>query len=141
MLDVVSIASAVGTSGVAAILYNLWTTKRLEKNQKNTDKRNENREPLIVESLQLGNVSRVTELLRQGLDESEERRKRDASDFGSIKAAQDITMQNLKTENDTLRNEMYENRKASEEKIDALQKELIDLHMAMRKLKEMNSGT
>jgi hypothetical protein len=135
-VDLVSIAGAVGSSGVAMLLYNFWSSKRLERSAKKAESRNERREPEIIKSLELGNAARVNELLRQGLDEVEESRKRQASEFREIKASLEDKVDSLTNENVRLRTDLLDERKESKIKVDELRDELIKLHMDMRKLKE-----
>jgi len=141
MIDLVGIASAVGSSGATVLLYNFWTSKRLEKTAKNADRRNERREPYILQSLELGNVARVNELLQHGLDEVEESKKRQASEFREVKTLLEDKISSLINENERLIVEHTTEKKKTEEKVHELQTELINLHFDLRKLKESGSAS
>jgi hypothetical protein len=135
-IDLVSIAGAVGSSGAAMLLYNFWSSKRLERSARKSETRNDRREPEILRSLELGNAARVNELLRQGLDEVEESRKRQATEFREIKASLEDKVLSLTNENTRLQSYLSEERQESKMKIDELREELVTIHIDMRKLKE-----
>lgn len=141
MIDLVTISSAVGSSGAAMLIYNFWSSKRIERSAKKAENRNDRREPAILQSLELGNAARVNELLRQGIDEVEESRRRQATEFKEIRASLDDKVIALTNENARLKTDLLDEHKESKIKLDELKEEIVNLHMDMRKLKETASDS
>lgn len=140
-LDLVSIAGAVGSSGAAMLLYNLWSSKRLERSAKKSEARNERREPEILRSLEVGNIARVNKILQDGIDEVEASRKRQATEFREIKASLDDRVISLTNENNRLRSDLADEKQEANRLISDLRDEIVHLHMDMRKIKEKQNDS
>jgi hypothetical protein len=135
-VDLLGIASAVGSSGVTVLLYNFWTSKRLEKSAKSAEDRNKVREPYVLESLQVGTATKINDLLQKGLDEMEERSKRQATEYKERVAELEDKISTLNNENNRVRTEWFNDRKDSENKIAELQTEIVNMQLENRRLRE-----
>lgn len=76
MIDIVSVVSAIGGSGLLIVGRDVWLARKTVKNSEAAEKRNQIREPLIVESILLGNTTKVAEIFQSGIAELEDAKKR-----------------------------------------------------------------
>lgn len=76
MLDIVSVASAIGGSGLLIVGRDIWLARRTVRSSESAEKRNQAREPLIVESIVLGNTTKVAEIFQAAIAELEDAKKR-----------------------------------------------------------------
>lgn len=76
MIDIVSVVSAIGGSGLLIVGRDVWLARKTVKNSEAAEQRNQIREPLIVESILLGNTTKVAEIFQSGIAELEDAKKR-----------------------------------------------------------------
>jgi DNA anti-recombination protein RmuC len=89
----------------------------------------------------LDNAARVNELLRQGLDEVEDSRKRQTSEFREIKASLEDKVASLTNENTRLQADLLYERNESKHQMELLKQELAKLHKGMQRLEEGSSDS
>jgi hypothetical protein len=116
-VDIVTLAEALGSSGVSVLLWNLWNSKRIEKSARRAEERNEKREPLIEQSINLGNVVKVTELMRQGIQELEDSKQRLSDDMKSMQAKFEVRISELLSENERIKREFSQQHTLDKETI------------------------
>lgn len=107
-VDIVTLAEALGSSGLSVLLWNLWNSKRIEKSARKAEARNDKREPLIEQSINLGNVVKVTELMRQGIQELEDSKHRLSDDMKIMQGKFEDRIIDLTNENARIRREFLE---------------------------------
>jgi len=133
VIDVVSIASAVGGSGLLIVGRDIWLARRTVRSSESAEHRNQSREPLIVEQIALGNTAKVTEIFRAAIAELEDGKKRAVEEFRD-------TRNRLETQLSQVNQELERVRKDNEQKdrtIRDLYAKLGELH---DKLENMKSG-
>jgi myosin heavy subunit len=134
-VDIVTLAEALGSSGVSVLLWNLWNSKRIEKSARRAEERNEKREPLIEQSINLGNVVKVTELMRQGIQELEDSKQRLSDDMKTMQGRFEDRIIDLQNENDRIRREFLEQQTLDKETIKEL---LAEIELLKEKLSKIN---
>lgn len=85
MIDMVSVLSAVGGSGLLIVGRDVWLARKTVKSTEKAEERNSAREPLIVESILLGNATKVAELFQTTISELEDAKKRLTVEFKEAK--------------------------------------------------------
>jgi hypothetical protein len=116
-VDIVTLAEALGSSGVSVLLWNLWNSKRIEKSARRAEARNDKREPLIEQSINLGNVVKVTELMRQGIQELEDSKQRLSDDMKTMQSRYEVHILDLTNENDRIKREFLQQQTLDKETI------------------------
>jgi len=85
VIDLVSVLSAIGGSGLLIVGRDVWLARRTVKSSEKSEERSSAREPLIVESIMLGNTTKVAELFQVGINELEDAKRRLAEEFKETK--------------------------------------------------------
>lgn len=116
-VDIVTLAEALGSSGVSVLLWNLWNSKRIEKSARKAEARSEKREPLIEQSINLGNVVKVTELMRQGIQELEDSKQRLVDDMRSMQSKYEQKISDLISENERMKRDFSQQQTLDKETI------------------------
>lgn len=119
-VDIVTLAEALGSSGLSVLLWNFWNSKRIEKSARRAEARNDKREPLIEQSINLGNVVKVTELMRQGIQELEDSKQRLSDDMKTMQGKFEDRIIDLTNENDRIRREFLAQQALDKETIKEL---------------------
>lgn len=130
MLDLISIVSAIGGSGLLIVGRDVWLARKTMQNSKAAEQRNQAREPLIVESILLGNTTKVAEIFQAGITELEDAKKRAVEELRE-------TRTRLETKVNELSQELDRQRKENERKdrtIQELYTKLGELHDKLEKL-------
>lgn len=123
MLDVTPIVTAVASSGVVTGAITYVSSRRSDRLSRNVDERNESREPFVVTSIQIGNASKVIDLLRTGLDELEDSKQRLTRDLRESNTLLEERVQAVTNENKRLTEEWnLEKEESFREKEEALKK-------------------
>lgn len=120
VVDIVTLAEALGSSGLSVLLWNFWNSKRIEKSARRAEARNDKREPLIEQSINLGNVVKVTELMRQGIQELEDSKQRLSDDMKTMQGKFEDRIIDLTNENDRIRREFLAQQALDKETIKEL---------------------
>jgi hypothetical protein len=107
-VDIVTLAEALGSSGLSVLLWNFWNSRRIEKSARKAEARSDKREPLIEQSINLGNVVKVTELMRQGIQELEDSKQRLSDDMKTMQGKFEDRIIDLTNENERIRREFFE---------------------------------
>lgn len=116
-VDIVTLAEALGSSGLSVLLWNFWNSRRIEKSARRAEARSDKREPLIEQSINLGNVVKVTELMRQGIQELEDSKQRMSDDMKTMQARLEDRIIDLTNENERIRREFLEQQATDKETI------------------------
>lgn len=124
MSTLLTVGEAIGGSGASMLVWNFWNSRRVEKSAKKAEKRNDVREPFVLDSIELSNVSKVTEIFRQGIEELEDSKQRLLEDKRDMQ-------QNYSALEDKMESSTNENRR--------LREELVDIHMELNRLKKGKS--
>jgi hypothetical protein len=119
-VDIVTLAEALGSSGLSVLLWNFWNSKRIEKSARRAEARNDKREPLIEQSINLGNVVKVTELMRQGIQELEDSKHRLSDDMKTMQGRFEDRIVDLTNENSRIRREFLEQQSLDKKTIQEL---------------------
>lgn len=127
LTELVTAGEVVGSSGATMLVWNLWNSHRIEKAAKKADKRNELREPLVQESLELGNAAKVADILRKGIEELEDSKRRMLEEMREKQAQQEDKIHGLINENSRLRNEVFEEQQEHKTAISDLNSIIVDL--------------
>ena len=135
MVDLLSIAEAIGSSGLAVIGYNAWVSKRTSRTAAKSELRNEKREPLVVTSMELGNATKVNDLLRAGLDALENQNRTAEEFFRATKGELEDKVESLTDENKRIRAVMITETLDHKELVQRLREEISALKIELRILK------
>lgn len=130
MLDIVSVVSAIGGSGLLIVGRDIWLARNSVKNSKAAEHRNQAREPLIVESILLGNTTKVAEIFQAGIAELEDAKKRAVEELRE-------TRTRLESKVSDLSQELERQRKENERKekiIQELYSKIGELHDRLEKI-------
>lgn len=118
--DVIAVLSAIGSSGVSVIAWNFWNSHKIQKSAQKAEERNEKREPYIETSIQLGSAAKAMDILRKGMDELEDSKRRLREEFKEKQDCLEDKLESLTNENERLRDEFFE----QQAKIRSLNQEL-----------------
>lgn len=80
----------------------------MEKTSKRAEERNNRREPYIETSIQLGSAAKAMEILRQGMEELEDSKRRMREDMQDRQELLEDKIESLTNENERLRTEFFE---------------------------------
>lgn len=103
IVDLVGVITAVGTSGALVVGRDIWVARRTVKASEAAEKRNETREPLIIESILLGNTTKVSEIFQTALAELEDSKKRLAEELVETREGMNTKLNNLTEKLEVLR--------------------------------------
>lgn len=105
MLDIVSVVSAIGGSGLLIVGRDVWLARKTVKNSEAAEHRNQAREPLIVESILLGNATKVGEIFQAGIAELEDAKKRAVEELQETRTRLEWRVTQLSQELERVRKE------------------------------------
>lgn len=132
MIDIISAVTAIGGSGFIIVGRDIWLARNSVKNSKAAEKRNQAREPLIVENILLGNTTKVTEIFQAGIAELEDAKKRAVEELRDTRTRLESKVSGLSQELDRQRKE----NERKESKIQELYKKLGELHDKLDKIQK-----
>jgi hypothetical protein len=110
MSELLTLCEAVG-GGASVLIWNFWNSRRVERQANKVDKRNEAREPFLLDSIELSNVGKVTEIFRQGIEELEDSKQRLLEDKQEIQQRYEMLedkWESATNENRRLRDELLD---------------------------------
>lgn len=105
MIDIVSVVSAIGGSGLLIVGRDVWLARKTVQNSKAAEHRNQTREPLIVESIMLGNTTKLAEIFKSGIEELEDAKKRAVEELRETRTRLEGEVAQLSQELDRQRRE------------------------------------
>lgn len=98
MIDLVSVVSAIGGSGLLIVGRDVWLARKTVKSADAAENRNQAREPLIVESILLGNTTKVAEIFQAGITELEDAKKRAVEELRETRSKLEAKVEELSQE-------------------------------------------
>lgn len=134
MIDLVSVVSAIGGSGLLIVGRDIWLARKTVKTSEAAEHRNQAREPLIVESILLGNTTKVAEIFQAGITELEDAKKRAVEELRETRTRLEGQVEQLSQDLERQRREGEKKDKTIQE----LYAKLGKLNMEIEELKRRN---
>ena len=140
MLNSTAVMTDIGSSGIAAAAVAYISSRKLSKVSQSAEERNESREPFVVTSIQIGNATKVIDLLRTGLDELEDSKQRITRDLRDMNTILEQKVQSVTNENKRLIEEMNHEKEESERMIEDLNARIAILKSTLGTMTEGVAG-
>lgn len=132
MIDIVSVVSAIGGSGLLIVGRDVWLARKTVKNSEAAEQRNQAREPLIVESILLGNTTKVAEIFQSGIAELEDAKKRAVEELRETRSRLEGQVAQLSQDLERVRKESERKDKTIQE----LYSKIGELHDRLEKIQQ-----